>query len=148
MRQLNVFCKCKASCHLQKNCYLLDWKPFLKVMKNAFYFILKALCLSILRIFKFLVQLFGHVGKTAWSEKDRLNFKIHDVTVLKQLQYTYCQNLTKQRQPDNNLIWSVNRIYIYSNRNIFLQKLCRKWGRETSFFSKSLIWGESKWSAA
>ena len=41
----------------------------------------------------------------------------------------------------------------YSKRNIFLQKLCRKWGKKTSFrplfiFSKSLIGGERKWSAA
>ena len=35
----------------------------LKMMKNAFYFILKAL--FILKIFKFLSRLFGHVGKTA-----------------------------------------------------------------------------------
>ena len=40
-----------------------------------------------------------------------------------------------------------------NKRNIFLQKLCGKWGRETSFrplfiFSKSLIGGNSKWSAA
>ena len=37
----------------------------------------------------------------------------------------------------------------YKKRNIFLEKLCGKWGRETSSrplltFSKSLIWGESK----
>ena len=35
----------------------------LKMMKNAFYFILKAL--FILKIFEFLSRLFGHVGKTA-----------------------------------------------------------------------------------
>ena len=35
----------------------------LKMMKNAFYFILKAL--FVLKIFKFLSRLFGHVGKTA-----------------------------------------------------------------------------------
>ena len=35
----------------------------LKVMKNAFYFILKALL--VLKIFIFLSRLFGHVGKTA-----------------------------------------------------------------------------------
>ena len=39
----------------------------LKIMKNGFYFILKAL--SVLKIFKFLSQLFGHVGKTAWLER-------------------------------------------------------------------------------
>ena len=33
-------------------------------MENAFYFILKAF--FVLKIFKFLSQLFGHVGKTAW----------------------------------------------------------------------------------
>ena len=41
----------------------------------------------------------------------------------------------------------------YNERNIFLQKLCQKWGRETSptplfIFLKSLIWGQRKWSAA
>ena len=35
----------------------------LKMMKNAFYFILKAL--FVLKIFKFLLRLFRHVGKTA-----------------------------------------------------------------------------------
>ena len=40
--------------------------PF-KIMKNAFYFILKALL--VLKIFKFLSRLFGHVGKMAWLER-------------------------------------------------------------------------------
>ena len=35
----------------------------LKMMKNAFYFILKAL--FVLKIFKILSRLLGHVGKTA-----------------------------------------------------------------------------------
>ena len=40
----------------------------------------------------------------------------------------------------------------YNRRNIFLKKLCRIWGRETSFrllfiFKKCLIWGKSKQSA-
>ena len=36
----------------------------LKMMKNAFHFILKVL--FVLEILKFLSLLFGHVGKTAW----------------------------------------------------------------------------------
>ena len=41
----------------------------------------------------------------------------------------------------------------YNKINIFLQILCRKWGKETSsrplfIFGKSQIWGKSKWSAA
>ena len=41
----------------------------------------------------------------------------------------------------------------YNKRNIFLQKWCKKWGRETSSrplfgFWKSLMWGKSKCSGA
>ena len=41
----------------------------------------------------------------------------------------------------------------YNKRDILLQKLWRKWAKESSsiplsFFYKSLIWGENKWSAA
>ena len=39
----------------------------IEMIKNAFYFILKAI--FILKIFKFLSWLFGHVGKTAWLER-------------------------------------------------------------------------------
>ena len=39
----------------------------LKVMKNAFYFILKAL--FFLKIFKFLSWFFGHAEKTTWLER-------------------------------------------------------------------------------
>ena len=47
--------------------YYLLQRLFASVMKNAFYFILKAL--FVLKIFKFLSWLFGHVEKTAWLEK-------------------------------------------------------------------------------
>ena len=39
----------------------------LKMIKNAFYFILKAL--FVLKIFNFLLWLFGHAEKTAWLER-------------------------------------------------------------------------------
>ena len=42
------------------NCFI---ESPLKMMKNAFYFILKAL--FVLKIYKFLSRLFGHVEKTA-----------------------------------------------------------------------------------
>ena len=47
----------------KKKCVICLIKSPLKLMKNAFYFILKAL--FVLKIFKFLSQLFRHVGKTA-----------------------------------------------------------------------------------
>ena len=52
----------------------------LKIMKNDFYFILKTF--FVLKIFKLLSWLFGHVEKTFY-EKEKFNFhdgKIHDVT--------------------------------------------------------------------
>ena len=49
--------------------------PF-KNMKNAFYFTLKALV--VLKIFKFLSWLFGHVLKQL-DYKDKVNLKFYDV---------------------------------------------------------------------
>ena len=56
-------------------------------------------------------------------------------------------------QSKGNQKMKFDQLIEYSKRNIFLQKLCGKWGRETSFrprfiFLKRLMWGESKWSAA
>ena len=47
----------------KKICVICLIESPLKMMKNAFYFILKAL--FVLKLFKFLLRLFGHVGKTA-----------------------------------------------------------------------------------
>ena len=47
----------------KKFCVICLIESSLKMMKNAFYFILKAL--FVLKIFKFLSRLFGHVVKTA-----------------------------------------------------------------------------------
>ena len=47
----------------KKNYVICVTESPLKMMKNAFYSILKAF--FVLKIFKFLSQLFGHVGKTA-----------------------------------------------------------------------------------
>ena len=57
-----IFLLLMSNYHLpKKSFYLLNESP-LKVMKNAFYFVLKAL--FVLKIFKFLSLLFGHVEKT------------------------------------------------------------------------------------
>ena len=60
----------KSDSHLQKKkwlCVIYFIESPLKMMKNAFYFILKAL--FVLKIFKFLPRLFGHVRRTVWSER-------------------------------------------------------------------------------
>ena len=51
----------------KKVCVICLIESPLKLMKNAFYFILKAL--FVLKIFKFLSRLFGHVGKTSRVER-------------------------------------------------------------------------------
>ena len=62
------FLKLKSNPHLPKLFIIIcfNHSPS-KMMKNALYFILKAL--FVLKIFKFLSWLFGHVGKTAWLER-------------------------------------------------------------------------------
>ena len=50
----------------KKICVVYLTESPLKMMKNAFYFILKAI--FVLNIFKFLSRRFSHVGKTAWFE--------------------------------------------------------------------------------
>ena len=62
-----LFCL-KSGSHLpKKNCFTCFNEKTLKMMKNAFYFILKAH--FVLKIFRFLSRLFAHVGKTAWLER-------------------------------------------------------------------------------
>ena len=83
-----LFSKVGLSPSKKKLYCLLHWKP-LKMMKNAFYFILKAL--SALKIFKFLSWIFGHVEKIASLERQGLlQNSWHCNRVNKQLQYTYC----------------------------------------------------------
>ena len=56
----------------------LETESLLRRMKNAFYFTSKGL--FVLKIFKFLSCLFGHVAKRL-DQKDKFNFKFCEVTV-------------------------------------------------------------------
>ena len=51
----------------KKNYVICFIESPLKKMKNAFYFIVKAY--FVLKIFKFLSWIFGHVEKTAWVDR-------------------------------------------------------------------------------
>ena len=61
------FSPLKSDSYLPKIYVICLIESPLKVIKNAFYFILKAL--FVLKIFKFLSWLFGHVEKSAWLER-------------------------------------------------------------------------------
>ena len=86
------------------------------MIKNVFYFILKAL--FVLKIFTFYIDFL-----IMWLE-NRVKFKIYDVTTwLKNNCKTHItQYLTKQRQPDNEIWSGIEYNYI----SFFLQKPCRK----------------------
>ena len=45
-------------------------------------------------------------------------------------------NISQKRQPDNEF----GQLIEYNKRNIFLQKLCGKWGRETSSRPLFIFW--------
>ena len=57
----------KVESHLPKKLFICFNESLLKMMKNTFYFTLKAV--FVLQILKFLSWLFRHVGKTAWLER-------------------------------------------------------------------------------
>ena len=61
---LTGFLFLKSHSHVLKKFFICFNDSPSKMMKNAFYFILKAL--FVLKIFKFSSWLFGHVEKTAW----------------------------------------------------------------------------------
>ena len=79
--------------HVSKTGGLKRNKSPLKMMKNAFYFILKAI--FVLKTFKCLCWLFGHVGTRARLERD--HFKTFDLTAWLTNNYTthIVQHLTK-----------------------------------------------------
>ena len=61
--------------------------------------------------------------------------------------------LSNISESKGNQVMEFGQFIEYNKRNIFLQKLCEKWGKENSsrpllIFLKSLTWGESKWFAA
>ena len=109
IRQMIEICltSLKSDSHFSKHCFIcFDESPF-KMMKNAFCFILKAL--SVLKIFRFLSWLVGHIEKTAWLQRS-VNFKVYGVTTWLTNNYNtrIVQYLTKNREPDKE-IWSFHR---------------------------------------
>ena len=73
----------------KKDCIICFIENPLKMMKNAFYFILKTL--FVFTILTFSSWLFGYVGKIAWLETwSQLQNSWHQKLVNKHSQCTYC----------------------------------------------------------
>ena len=107
----------------QKNFICFNNSP-LNMMKNAFYFILKAL--FVLKIFQLLSWLSGNIKKISLIRK--ANFENYDVTAWNITREIWNWNVTREIME-----WLME----YNKRNIFLQKLSKKWGWETG--SKPLV---------
>ena len=110
---------------LKKICIICLIQSLLKMMKNAFYFILKAL--SILKIFKFLSRHFGHVWKMAWLNRLKLTSKF--MTSQPGFQAIPILILPNISQSKGSQTIKFGQLTEHNKRNIFLQVLCRKWGR-------------------
>ena len=102
-------------------------KTLLKMMKNAFYFTSKVL--FILKIFRFLSWLFGHVAKRL-DRKIRLisNFMMSQ-PVQQTIVIYILSNISRSK---DNQIMKLGQLIKCNMRNIFLEKSYTKCGRETS----------------
>ena len=115
----------KTDSHLPKNfCFTCFNDSPSKMMKNAFYFILKAL--FALKMFTFLSWLFGHVEKNGLIRKIRLILKLMPSQPGSQtITIHVLLNISRIK---GNQIMKSGQLIEYNKRNIFLQKSCRKWG--------------------
>ena len=112
--------------HLQVWVWWKWWKSF-KIMKNAFYFTLRAL--FVLRILKFLSWLFGHFEKTTRLERPS-NFKIHNVTTW--LANNWIHILSNISISKGNQAIKFGQLIEYNMKNIFVEKWYTKCAGEIS----------------
>ena len=132
----------------KKICCLLDWMPFKNNGKCILCHLKNSLRSEDILVF---VTTFWLCRKDGLIRKVRLTSKF--MTSQPGLQTIAIHILPNISQSKGNQIMKFGQLIEYNKRNIFLQKLCGKWGRETGsrslfIFWKSLIWGESKGSAA
>ena len=104
----------------QKSYFICLNESPLKILKNAFYFFLKAL--FFLKIFNFFPDFFGHVTK--WLVNFKVNFKICDVTYLEK-QVITIHILPNMSRNKCHRTMKFGQLIEY-NMNIFLQILRRK----------------------
>ena len=97
-----------------------------KVMKNAFYFMSKTL--FVLEIFTFLFWIVGYVKggliRRLWLISNFMTAQTGQQIITVHILPTISRNKDNQAMKFGQLIK-------YSVKNIFLQKLCRKWSKET-----------------
>ena len=106
----------------KKVCFICFNESSLKVMENAFYFIVKAL--FVFKIFKFLTGFF-------WSSRKSslVNLKIYGVT--NRLQTNSIHILPIVSRSKGNRTMKFGQLIQYNKRHI--QISCRKWGKKLGY---------------
>ena len=96
-------------------------------MKNTFGFTSKGL--FVLKIFKFLSWLFGHLAKRL-DKKDKVNFKFYDVTawLINNCNIHIFPNISRSK---GNQTMKFSQLIDFNMRNIFLEISYKKYGGGT-----------------
>ena len=122
--ELSKVSQSRALTFKKKKCYLLDWKP-LKNDEKCFLFHLKSPFGS--QYISVFVTIVWSCRKNGMIRKIRLTSKF--MTSLLGLQTIAIHILTNISQSKSNQTMKFGQSVEYNIRNIFLQKLCEKWGR-------------------
>ena len=115
-------------------CHFFDWKPF-KNDENCFLFRLKSSFRS--QDIEVFVTTFWSCRKNGLIKKIRLTSKFN--TSQLGLQAIAIRILPNISQLKGNQTMKFGQLIEYNKRNIFLQKLCRKWGRKTSLYFLKML---------
>ena len=127
-RTLGKKCLLKSYSHLPKKmCYLLHWKPF-KIDEKYFLFHLKSSFRS--QNIQAFVWTFSSSRKNSLIRKIGLASKF--MTSQPGSQTIAIHILPKISRSKGNQAMKLGQLIEYNKRIIVLQKLWRKWGRETS----------------
>ena len=116
----------------KKNLFICFNDSLSKIMKNAFYFILKAL--FVLKIFNFLSWLYGNVKNSLIRKIILISKFMTSQPVWQRITIHILYNILQSK---SNQTMKSGQILKYNKENIFLQKSCRKRGTEAS--SRSLL---------
>ena len=111
----------------KKLCYLLDWKPFKNDEKCLLFHLKRSFCSQDIYVF---VTIFWLCRKNGLIRKIRLTSKF--MTSQPGSQTIAILILPNISQSKGNHTIKFSQLIEFNERNIFFQKLCRKWGRETS----------------
>ena len=114
----------KSDSHLSKKIVICFIESAFKMMKNAFCFILKTFL--VLKIF----NTFWSYRKNSLTRKIKLTANL--MTSQPGQQTIAIHILTNISRSKGNQTVKLGQLIEYNKRNIFLQKLCKKWGREIS----------------